>query len=173
MAKISSYLEPLPEERGRNDDAQAAYIARVGASTSIPPAVLLNWFQQHPGSADVWSFLDLQKTVWRQEVIRLRDLPGGEIMRGGPAHLTTVMQSMSWSQRWVLDNVKANGTWHSPPILLHTSGLEFLSTPPAAFDKPSYLADGNHRFAALHLIKDELDPDSEHVFWIGSARQGE
>ncbi len=163
-----TYLKPLQEERGRNEDAQRRYLARVsGTQGETPDEVLLDWFQEQPEAAENWSWLDLATFSWTKIEIKLDELPAGEVFRGGEEQLKRLQNDVHWERQWIWKQVQEHGTWHLPPIVFETSALQDV---PAWVNSPLHLAEGYHRLAAVHRAKSENLPIAAvHTFWMARS----
>ncbi|HJV42856.1 hypothetical protein [Caulobacter sp.] len=164
-----SQLDPLDSEQGYNPDAQSAYLNRVSSIVpGMPGEVLLEWFQQNPGKAATWAFLDLPALTWSPRLCTPATLPGAEIMRGGASQFQRLTKEAPIFRRLVHMQVTRDLAWKNAPILLETANLTFLSPPPEWLQTPLHLVEGYHRFVTLWSIRDQLDPGSPHRFWVGS-----
>lgn len=156
-------------EIGRNPDAQKKYLDRVlQLESGIPKEILIDWFQEHPTAASAWSFLDLQSISWEKKPFALKDVPHAEAFKGGTCQFKRLVSDVHLEQVWVYGQVKDNGTWTNPPILLSTTGMQFREEAPEWLKEPLHLAEGYHRVAALHALINEPLIKDEHEFWVGS-----
>ena len=165
-------FDPIDAERGRNEQAQKLYLQRVCAfQTNLPPSIAVDWFQEQPGTALRWQFLDLQNISWAIETFELSAIPGGEAFRGGAAHLARLSSNVHWERQWVYKTIEREGTWTTPPILLRTESMEYLSPPANGMQTPLHLAEGFHRVAALHALRQKGAKLAErHDFRVGSPK---
>lgn len=158
-------LDPLEDERGRNSEAQERYLARVsGTQGETPDEVLLDWFQEQPGIADSWAWLDLSAFSWAKTDFKTDKLPAGEVFRGGKGQLKRLEANIHWERQWVWKQICEAGTWHVPPILFETSALDGA---PDWINTPLHLAEGYHRLAAVHrAMSKNITVADLHTFWI-------
>ena len=165
-------LDPREAERGRNSQAQQLYLQRVSAlQTGVPPEILIDWFQEQPSVAPLWTFLDLKNISWNIEIIELSAIPGAEAFKGGSGQMERLTKDVHWERQWIYKNLEKNGTWLTPPILLRTENMRFLTSPSIQIQKPLHLAEGYHRMAALHALKKKNATLNEHhKFWVGSPK---
>lgn len=165
MRLATHKLDPLEDERGRNAEAQKRYLARVsGTQGETPDEVLLDWFQEQPGTAGSWEWLDLSAFSWTKIEFKAGELPGEEVFRGGKDQLKRLEASIHWERQWLWKQICEVGTWQLPPILFETSALEGA---PDWMNTPLHLAEGYHRLAAVHrAMSEKITVADLHTFWI-------
>lgn len=169
MPLATSDLEPLEPEKGRDPKAQARYLARVsGSQGETPDEVLQEWFQEQPGTAVKWAWLDLASLSWTRVSHSRDQIPGAEVFHAGASQLKRLQNNIVWERSWLWQTISKNGTWHTPPILLETAGLQGAPRP---LLEPLHLAEGFHRLAAVHrAFSDDMKVADSHDFWIARLR---
>jgi hypothetical protein len=172
VAHKSSVFSYLPYENKDGEIIEDRYSnanrMRATVLPNFPEEVLIEWFYRHPNIIEDYCFLGFEKLQFALQVWKLDDLPGREAALSGNISERPVSEFKSRLKQksWVHVDMRENGTWNTPILLMENSANNLISPRGVKFKSPLHLLEGHTRLSCLIALRLLGKANDTHKVWI-------
>lgn len=143
-----------------------------GLLPHFPPDVLVQWFYDHWGQIDGYSWLDYRRLRFREEHWPTAAIPfsteNGDTAYEGYARYFRGQRDSPRMNR-LAEYIASAGTWPVAPIFLWNGSGEYVFPNGYRCVRPYHLLEGSHRVAVMSVLKDERPLRDRHRVWIAEV----